>query len=132
MKKDLWLERLEIIKRQESPETVLIVAGSVELTRIVVAWKGIKTNRKKKLSACNSIDNQALWCWLWENVVYSEDWFYSRITGCRKKAQQNFEVLVANRVLYPDGTINGYVERYLRGKVLNLFGISKHQDVSAA
>ena len=47
MKKDLWSKRLEVLKKQETPETVLVIAGSSELTRVVVAWMGIRTNRKK-------------------------------------------------------------------------------------
>ncbi|HJX36106.1 MAG TPA: hypothetical protein VJ280_04010 [Dehalococcoidales bacterium] len=29
--------------------------------------------------------------------------------------------LIGNRILYPDGTVNSYVQRYLREKVINLF-----------
>ncbi|MHC4982122.1 MAG: hypothetical protein ACYTF6_03005 [Planctomycetota bacterium] len=29
--------------------------------------------------------------------------------------------LIGNRILYPDGTVNSFVRRYLREKVLNLF-----------
>ncbi len=131
MKKNLWSNRLDTLKRQEKPETVLVIAGSAELTRGVVAWMGIQTERKKRLSACEDTDGESLWRWLWENAVFPEAWFYSRIPGCRKKAEQNFAALVANRVLYPDGSINGFVERYLREKVLALFGIAKRDKPAA-
>ena len=29
--------------------------------------------------------------------------------------------LIGNRVLYPDGTVNSFVQRYLRDRVLKLF-----------
>jgi hypothetical protein len=29
--------------------------------------------------------------------------------------------LINNRIIYPDGTVNSYVERYLREKVIHLF-----------
>ncbi len=131
MKKDLWSKRIEVLKKQEKPETVLVIAGSAELIRVVVAWTGIQTERKKRLTACEGTDDESVWHWLWKNTVFPEDLFYSRVPGCRKKAEQNFAVLVANRVLYPDGSTNGFVERYLREKVLALFGIAK-RDKSAA
>jgi hypothetical protein len=45
-----------------------------------------------------------------ENAAYSE-------LGFDKKLR----TLVGNRVIYPDCTINSYVQRYLREKVLKLF-----------
>lgn len=131
MKNDLWSKKLEALKKQEKPETVLVVAGSAELIRVVVAWMDVRTERKKRLSPCEATNDESVWYWLWKNTVFSEDRFYSRIPGCRKKAEQNFAALVANRVLYPDGNINGFVERYLREKVLSLFGIPKRDKPAA-
>ena len=31
--------------------------------------------------------------------------------------------LIGNRVIYPDGTVNSYVQRYLREQVVNLFDV---------
>lgn len=119
------------MKKCEAPETVLVVAGSTQLTRVVVAWIGIGATRRRRLSSCKGSDDETVWRWLWENVTFPEDWFYSRISGGRDKAEQNFAVLVANRVLYPDGTVNGFVERYLREKVLSLFRIPKKDKPAA-
>jgi hypothetical protein len=131
MRKDIWSRRLEEVKKRETPETVLVVAGSAELTRVVIAWIGVRATRKSRLSSCKGTDDETTWRWLWENMVFPEDWFYNRIAGARKRAEQHFTVLVANRVLYPDGTINGFVERYLREKVLSLFGMAKKSKPAA-
>ncbi len=125
MSSDRWKERLHRIKEQERPETVLAIAGNSELIRVAVAWMGINAKRKKTLSPCPGDDEEAIWRWLWTNTAFSEGWFYSRIAGDKDKAERNFAVLVANRVLYPDGTVNGFVQRYLREKVLALFGMAK-------
>jgi len=37
MRKDLWRQRLDEIKKHETPETVLAVAGGAKLTKAVVA-----------------------------------------------------------------------------------------------
>ena len=131
MKTDLWNERLRQFKEQERPETVLVVAGNSELTRVVTAWMGIKTSRKKRVSPCERQDDDTVWRWLWKNTNIPEDWFYSRIAGSGERAARNFAVLVANHVLYPDGTVNGFVERYLREKVLSLFRMSRKNKSAA-
>ena len=40
-----------------------------------------------------------------------------------KRFEERLNTLTANRVLYPDGTINSFVRRYLRQKVLRLLGV---------
>jgi hypothetical protein len=35
--------------------------------------------------------------------------------------ENKMKPLIGNRILYPDGTVNSYVQRYLREKVINLF-----------
>jgi hypothetical protein len=42
-----------------------------------------------------------------------------------EKAARKFEALVANRVLYPDGTVNSFVQKYLQDRVLTLFKIRR-------
>ena len=45
----------------------------------------------------------------------------ARIPNAKAGTQTNLEALIANRVLYPDGTANGFVERYLKERVVKLF-----------
>ncbi len=35
--------------------------------------------------------------------------------------EQRMKPLTGNRILYPDGTVNSFVQRYLRGEVAKLF-----------
>jgi hypothetical protein len=35
--------------------------------------------------------------------------------------ESKLKPLIGNRILYPDGTINSFVQRYLRERVLKLF-----------
>jgi hypothetical protein len=35
--------------------------------------------------------------------------------------ERKLKPLIGNRVLYPDGTVNSFVQRYLRERVLKLF-----------
>ena len=92
---------------------------------------GIKTFRKQRVSTCEVTNDEIEWRWLWKNTVLPEDWFSNRFSENREKAERNFAILFANRVLYPDGTINGSVQRHLREKVLSLFGMTKKNKPAA-
>ncbi len=36
--------------------------------------------------------------------------------------ESKLKPLIGNRILYPDGSVNSFVQRYLRDRVLKLFG----------
>jgi len=45
------------------------------------------------------------------------------LIGLRERAglENKMRPLIGHRILYPDGTMNSYVQRYLREKVINIF-----------
>ena len=120
-----WKQALEQFKKQEKPEAVLMICGNAELTRIAVAWSNMYPRHVKRPTEYSGKDEDSLWQWLWENTSCSKDDVLSHLPGSRQAAERDFTALVANRVLYPDGTLNSFVERYLREKVLELFGVSR-------
>lgn len=120
-----WKQALEQFKKQEKPEAILMVCGNAELTRIAVAWSNIHSRCVKRPTKHLGEDENSVWQWLWENASYVKEDVLSRIPGSRQAAERNFTALMANRVLYPDGTLNSFVERYLREKVLELFGVPR-------
>ena len=122
MRQNEWLRRLNAFKQEEKPEGVLLVAGSAHLMRIIVAWMNMKVTRSKKLSKFNQSTGDEVWRWLWENTQYSREELMARIPGADSSTQKRIDALIANRVLYPDGSANSFVERYLREVVLKLFG----------
>jgi hypothetical protein len=123
MRKDRWKERLNAFKGKECPEAVLMLAGAGqdELMRIAVAWRQTDITRAKRLSKLKSEGDEELWSWLWENVRYERTALLARIPGAAARTEKNLDALIANRILYPDSTLNAYVERYLRQRVLKLF-----------
>lgn len=125
MKRDKWALRLAALRQHEQPEAVLMAAGSTDLTRIAAAWSGTPVGRKRRLSACTEDDMEYLWQWLWDNANFSREQFLRRLPMSAQRADRMFESLVANRVLYPDGTVNSFVQRYLQQRVLNLFRVSR-------
>ncbi len=117
MKKNRWLDTLEQFKNDERPECVLLVSGSPSLIRIVVAWMNMAVERTRRFTPFPE-DREQQWEWLWHNTVYSPEKFAERLPFSDKELGQKLQALITNRVLYPDGTVNSYVERLLRTRIV--------------
>lgn len=117
MKKDKWLETLEQFRRVERPEGVLLVSGTPSLVRILVAWMDVPIGRRKRLTPLPK-HGEAQWEWLWRNALYSVEELARRLPFSDSELERKLHALIANKVLYPDGTINGYVARFLRAKIV--------------
>ena len=55
------------------------------------------------------------------NAIFSEEELLAKSSQSSYRFDQELKKLIGNRILYPDGTVNSFVQRYLREKVLNLF-----------
>jgi hypothetical protein len=118
----VWAERLAEFKTQEKPEAVLLLAEDPELSRITVAWTNTSTARPKKFTRPpQGDDSHEWWEWLWQNRVYSRQEVMEKASYSELRFDKKFRALVGNRAIYPDGTVNSFVQRYLREKVLKLF-----------
>lgn len=121
MRKDPFVEKLRLFKEKEKPETVLLISDSPHLTKIVIAWTNTPVKRTKTLSRIVGESELDTWRWLWKNTIYSRDELMERIPSADQTTEKKIDALIANRVLYPDGTTNSYVERFLREKVIKHF-----------
>jgi hypothetical protein len=116
-----WEPVLEEFKQSEEPESVLLVSGSQTLIRILVAWKKMEIRRNPRSSKYFVDSDGSAWQWLWKNVEYSMQDLEERLPFSDSGLQQKVDALIANRVLYPDGTINSFADRFLREKVVKLY-----------
>jgi hypothetical protein len=123
MARNVWLERLDAFKKSERPEVVLMVAGQAELMRIAVTWMHTDVTRARRLTKLRGASESEVWSWLWENAQYDREGLLARIPSAAG-TEKNLAALIANRVLYPDGTLNSFVERYLKERVVKLFAPS--------
>lgn len=121
-KQDLYMEHLRRFKENEKPEAVLMVADSPQLVKIVVAWTNTTTHRLPTLSRLYDRADETVWAWLWKNTEFSREELAVRLPFADSTTNHKIDALIANRVLYPDGTANGFVEKYLREQVLRFFG----------
>ena len=129
MKEDLYAEKLAWFKQSERPEVVLLMADDPERIKVVVAWTNMEVKRAETLTEIKSESENEVWKWLWKNVKFSRTELMEKIgislseSGLRSKMKP----LIGNRILYPDGTVNSFVQRYLREKVLKLFDAKPRQ-----
>jgi len=121
MSVDEFTERLSQFKQNEKPEVILLIADHPELTRITVAWPNITIHRPEQYSKLKGEAELQVWKWLWDNTQFS-DFELSEASSIREDLlRRKMAPLITNRILYPDGTVNSFVQRYLREKVLILF-----------
>lgn len=123
MNEDLYAQKLAWFRENEKPEAVLLVADDPERVKIVVAWTNLEVRRAEKLTELGGESESEVWEWLWENARYSRLELIEKIgiSFSESGLESKMRPLIGNRILYPDGTVNSYVQRYLRERVLKLF-----------
>jgi hypothetical protein len=73
-----------------------------------------------------------IWDWLWANARYSLDDLAERSSLTAPLVKRKLKPLIGNRVLYPDGTVNSFVQRHLRERVLRLFDAKPKRSAKGA
>ena len=117
------MEQLNIVKQNEKPEVVLLIAENPELIKIIIAWTNLEVRKSDTLTALPGDSDNEILEWLWENTRYSitELKIYAGISYAEEILKRRMKLLRGNRIIYPDGTVNSFVQRFLRERVLKLF-----------
>ncbi len=120
---DVYTEKLAWFKQNETPEAVLLIADNPELIKIVVTWTSLDIKRADKLTRLRGESESEIWEWLWQNTKYSLSELKEKIgiSFSELALENKMKPLIGNRIIYPDGTVNSFVQRYLREQVLKLF-----------
>ena len=123
MIENLYAEKLAWFKQNEKPEVVLLVADNPERIKIVLAWTNLNVKHPDKLTELRGETENEVWQWLWENVEYSKRELLEKIgiSFSELGLESKMKPLIGNRIIYPDGTVNSFVQRYLREQVVKLF-----------
>jgi len=120
---ETYTERLNRFKHNEKPEVVLLLADNPDGVKLILAWANTKVERHGSLTELKGEGEADVWDWLWENSTFccteliEKSGLHLTDTGLESRLRP----LIGNRLLYPDGTVNSFVQRYLRERVLKLF-----------
>ena len=128
---DIYTEKLAWFKQNEKPEAVLLIADNPELIKIVVAWTSLDVKRAGKLARLSGESESEIWEWLWQNTKYSLSELKEKIgiSFSEIALENKTKPLIGNHIIYPDGTVNSFVQRYLREQVLKLFEAKPKKSV---
>lgn len=120
---DLFIEKLNLFKRNEKPEAVLMISDNPEFIKIIVAWSNLDVKYAGDIKGSPGESEQETWKWLWSNTSFSISELKEKLgTSLSVPAlKDKIKPLIGNRVIYPDGSVNSFVERYLREQVVSLF-----------
>ncbi len=123
MTETLYTEKLNWFKQNEKPEVVLVIANNQEFIKIIIAWANLEVNPTDKLNEFTCESENEAWEWLWKNTIFSlAELKVKTGTPCSESVlEQKLKPLIGNHIIYPDGTVNSFVQRYLREQVVKLF-----------
>ena len=118
-----YSEKLAWFKQNEKPEAVLVIANNRELIGIIIAWINLEVKHTDKLIQLSGESENEIWDWLWKNTRFNmtELKVKTGVPYSESVLETKMKPLIGNRVLYPDGTVNSFVQRYLREQVVKLF-----------
>ena len=99
------------------------MSDNPDLIKIVVVWTNLDVKRADKLTRLPDESESGIWEWLWQNTKYllSELKEKIGISFSELSLENKMKPLIGNRIIYPDGTVNSFIQRYLRAQVLKLF-----------
>lgn len=101
----------------EAAEAVLFLQDPAAC-RMAASWKRLP--RRVVDHGLPPVDPEERWAWLWHRVRYEiTDW--ARLAAVPvPEARSVAHVLTANRVVYPDGTLNRFARRWLAEQVAGM------------
>lgn len=114
-------EKLAWFKENEKPEVVLLIADDPQKMKLLIAWSNTEVTWKDASSDCASERENDIWQWLWDKAHYDPEELLTKSGASPMGFDKRRQFLIGNRLIYPDGTMHSFVQRYLREKVLQLF-----------
>jgi hypothetical protein len=123
MENDFFIEKLHWFKQNEKPEVVLVIADNLELIKIIIGWTNLDLRHTDSIPELNNASENEIWEGLWKNtkVNLTELKEKTGVPYSESVLESKLKPLIGNHILYPDGTINSFAQRYLRERVLKLF-----------
>lgn len=121
MSENLFSEKLAWFKENEKPEAVLLVADDPKKIKLVIAWSNMQVRCKRDIAISANESESEIWNRLWEQIDFSSGELIEKSSLFENEVNKILKHLKGNRVIYPDGTVNSFVQKYLREKVINLF-----------
>jgi len=121
-------ELIEFFKKKETPEDTACLMpeerfiDTDSLRRLVIAWPKARRSRINPWATTSEEGDVACWRWLWEQVDYDQEEL-KRIAGVGSNITSLMDILIGNRLLYPDGTVSLWAQKVIRQVFKTRLGI---------
>lgn len=106
-------------KANEHPDVVLLVADNTNAQRLLVSWKNLPRSFKKCKSEPASVDEA------WKQVEFDLEQWAKIAYVLPGIAREIVNMLIANHLVYPDGSMNEFVQKYLNSLVITSIAKAK-------
>ncbi|MCC6156902.1 MAG: hypothetical protein IT350_02540 [Deltaproteobacteria bacterium] len=104
-------EIVEALRAKESPDAIILIAENPRAQKLVVAWKTVEIRRLAVSDSCQSGRGP------WGSIEFDRQQWYRHAGLSPFEGQRDAECLIANSIVYPDGTIHEYVQKFLNSLV---------------
>ncbi len=109
---------LESFKKSTDTTNIIPLLSEEDAQKLVVAWpKVVLTWIRVKGPAPESQNER--WQWLWNHVTWPEAELRD-ISGLPEiKFKRVFNIVKGNRLIFPDGTVSGFADKYLKQIIIS-------------
>ena len=76
---------------------------------ILAAWTRCDVRPRRRITRRSASTDGEAWQWLWKNTCLSKDALRDASGVPAKRLEAKLDALIANRIIYPDGTVNSFV-----------------------
>jgi hypothetical protein len=116
-------------RETERPEAAYVIVKNEVAKRLLSAWpSNIGSWRVPKKEPPPGLESGAatreVWEWIWRGMILSEKFirWICQVTGADQvTAMREYELLVANRLIYPDGTTHAMASSVVRAELMERY-----------
>lgn len=117
-------EIITMAKEAETPDAILLVADSIIAQKLIVAWKTVEMQKPDPQGKFSSLKD------VWAATHFDQKQWYINAGLSPSENQRIGQSLIANGIVYPDGTVNDLVRKYLNTQVAELVAKAKSGKIS--
>jgi len=117
-------EALDLLKMRDYRGGALLIAGDPMAKKLLAAWAVTPLIWIPPTSeAPADTDHNGLWDWIWEDTEIDLDLLSRRSGVPYSFMEPKLTILVASRLIFPDGTISDFAEKILASDVARELGV---------
>ncbi|MCB9102622.1 MAG: hypothetical protein H6684_08550 [Deltaproteobacteria bacterium] len=107
-------ELLEAARVAETPDVILLIADNAIALKLIVAWKTVDVQNPDEDQEFSTLRD------MWKETTFEWKQWYTNAGLSPHENQRIGQCLIANGIVYPDGTMNQMVQKYINTQIADL------------